>query len=46
LKKTISSQKIIPGQKATSNLTKVFLDEKEFLQKSHYCQKAISGQKV
>ena len=40
LKKPFSSQKV------TSNLTQVFLDKKQFLQKSHYCQKAVSGQKV
>ena len=34
------------SQKAISNLTQVFLDKKQFLQKSYYCQKAVSGQKV
>jgi hypothetical protein len=42
----ISSQKNISGQKATSNLTKVLLEERQFLQKNHHCQKSVSGQKV
>ena len=41
----IHLKKAFSSQKATSNLTKLFLDEKQFLQKSHYCQKAISGKK-
>jgi hypothetical protein len=43
---TYFSQKNISGKKATSNLTKVLLGEKQFLQKSHYCQKSVSGQNV
>ena len=39
-------KKVFCSQKVTSNLTQVFLDKKQFLQKSHYCQKAVSGQKV
>ena len=42
----IHLKKAFSSQKATSNLTQVFLDKKQFLQKSHYCQKAVSGQKV
>ena len=33
----IHFEKAISSQKATSNLTKVFLDKKQFLQKSHCC---------
>jgi hypothetical protein len=39
----LAQKKNISGQKATSDLTKVLLEEKQFLQKSHYCQKAITA---
>jgi hypothetical protein len=40
LKKAISSQKTISGQKATSNLTKVLWT------KSSFCKKAITAKKL
>ena len=43
--KDISSQRAISVQKASSNLTKVFLAKKHFLQNSNFCQKYISGKK-
>jgi hypothetical protein len=47
-KRQIHLKKAFSSQKVTSKLTQVslFYDEKQFLQKSHYCQKAVSGQKV
>ena len=44
-KRQIPLKKAFSSQKVTSNFTQVFLDEKQFLQKSSFCRKAITAKK-